>query len=209
RRVRLWKGRSPLPQSTSCRRLRSKAGYSVSLRPPCSASAKGSLVVIGRRPYLSSKDGVADDGVDQHQREDDDARAPEHESQTGMGCGGFLDRDRERDHVRPERNGQGAERSRENQRHHVKRHTIPAAPNALGRHERRDDTDRREHEQGWPLEPSVHDLKIFGQGVYEYNNQEGEQSNRQIGDPTIGFFADIAFAFPDQPASTEQGIAET
>src|SRR5208337_3111767 len=29
------------------------------------------------------------------------------------------------------------------------------------------------------------------------------------GDQTIGFLADIALAFPDQPTSTEQGIAET
>lgn len=55
----------------------------------------------------------------------------------------------------------------------------------------------------------MHDLKIFGQGEYEDNNQKGEQSNRQIGDQTIGLLSDVALAFPDQPASTEQGIAET
>ena len=55
----------------------------------------------------------------------------------------------------------------------------------------------------WPLEPSVHDPKVFGQGVGEDDDQEGEQCNRQIGDQTIGFLADITLAFPDEPASAQ------
>src|SRR6516165_6123806 len=163
----------------------------------------------GRWFNFSSEDAVADDGVKQHQREDEETRTPEHEGEAGMRCRGFLDRDRERDHVGPERNRESAERRRENQRDHVVWHPVPAAADALGRHECGDDTDRWEEEQVRPLEPSVHDLKIFGQGVYEDNNQEGEQSNRQIWDQTIGLLSHVALTFPDQPASTEQRIAET
>src|SRR5271166_279803 len=158
---------------------------------------------------LTSKDLVADHGVDQHQREDEETLSPKHESETGMGCGSLLDRDRERDHVGPERDRQRANRGREDECHHVVRHCIPATPYAFGRHDRGDDADRRKDKQIRPLEPSVHDPKIFGQGVYEDDNKEGEQSSRQIRDQTIGFLADIALAFPDQPTSAEQGIAET
>src|SRR6516162_88650 len=167
------------------------------------------LIVSRGRPDLASEDAVTDHCVKQHQREDEEAFAPEHEGETGMRGGGFLDRHREWDHVRPERYCQGAERRSENQRDHVIWDTVAAATNALRRHERRDDTDRRKEKQIRPLEPSVHDLKIFGQGVYEDNNQEGEQSNRQIGDQTIGLLSHVALTFPDQPASTEQRIAET
>src|SRR5208282_2501036 len=149
------------------------------------------------------------DGVDQHQRKDENTSSPKHEGETGMGCRSVLDRDRERDHVRPERYRQGAERRRENERDHVEGHSIPASPNARGRHECRDDTDRREDKQIRPLKPSMDDPKIFGQGVYKDDNQEGEQSSRQVRDQTIGLLADIALAFPDEPTSTEQGIAET
>src|SRR5690348_7968085 len=93
---------------------------------------------------LASEDAVADDGVEQHQREDEETLAPKHEGETGMGCRGVLDRDRERDHVRPERDRQSAERRREDERDHIERHSIAAVPNARGRHERGDDTDRRE-----------------------------------------------------------------
>src|SRR5260370_580981 len=43
-------------------------------------------VVAGGWPDLSSEDRVADHRVEQHEREDDDARSPEHEGETGMGC---------------------------------------------------------------------------------------------------------------------------
>src|ERR1700756_60215 len=92
---------------------------------------------------LASEDAVADDGVEQHQRENEETLAPKHEGETGMWRRRFLDRDRERDHVRPERDRQCAERRRENQRYHIVRHSIPAVPNTRGRHERRDDPNRR------------------------------------------------------------------
>jgi hypothetical protein len=91
----------------------------------------------------------------------------------------------------------------------VKRHSIPATANALGRHERRDDTDRREDKQVRPLEPAMHDPQVLGQGIGEDDDQESEQCDRQIGDQSIGCLTHIAFAFPDEPAGAEQGIAET
>jgi hypothetical protein len=42
-------------------------------------------VLIAGWPDLSAEYGVADRGVEQHQREDDDASAPEHEGEAGMG----------------------------------------------------------------------------------------------------------------------------
>ena len=69
-----------------------------------------------------------------------------------MRRGDFLDRDRERDHVRPETRSLECRRRRENQRDHVKWHTIPAIANALGCYERGDDADRWEDEQIRPLE---------------------------------------------------------
>src|SRR5271163_2490364 len=92
-----------------------------------------SLVLVRRRPDLASEDRVADRGVEQHQWEDEEARAPEHEGQTGMWRWRFFDRDRERDHVRPERDPQRAERGRENERDHSERRPVPMVPNAVGK----------------------------------------------------------------------------
>src|SRR5580700_108983 len=161
-----------------------------------------------RRPDLASEHGVADYGVEQHQREDEEALAPEHEGETGMRGGGFLNRDREWDHVGPERDRQCAERRHENQRDHVKWHSVPTIPNTRGRHHRRDCADRREDKKIRPLDPSVDDPKVLGQSVTEHDHQKSEQSNRENRNQTIGRLADIALAFPDQPASPEQGIAE-
>src|SRR6516225_7766837 len=95
-------------------------------------------------PDLAPEDAVADHGVKQHQWEDEETLSPEHEGETGMGRCGFFDRDRERDHVGPERDRQSAERRREDQGDHIEWHSIPATPNGCGCQERRDDTDRRE-----------------------------------------------------------------
>jgi hypothetical protein len=35
----------------------------------------------------------------------------------------------------------------------------------------------------------VHDLKIFGQGIDENDDQKSEKSGRQVRDQTIGFLA--------------------
>src|SRR6266436_6379290 len=71
------------------------------------------LVVAGRRADLASEDAQADRGVDEHQGEDEEARTPEHEGKAGMRRRGVGDRDRERDHVGPERDRERTEGGRE------------------------------------------------------------------------------------------------
>src|SRR6516162_9898077 len=100
------------------------------------------LIMPWRWFDLAPKDAVADDGVDQHQREDEEACSPEHEGETGMGCCGFVDRDRERDHVRPERDRQRAERCDKDQRHHVEWCAVLATKKAARKCNRRHDADR-------------------------------------------------------------------
>src|SRR5262249_21933111 len=88
---------------------------------PSSIPSSSILIMPWRRPNLAPEDAVTDDRVEQHQREYEETLAPEHEGENGMRCRSFLDRDRERDHVRPERDGQSAERGGENQRGHIER----------------------------------------------------------------------------------------
>src|SRR5437660_11610246 len=63
--------------------------------PDHGAGRRSGSVVVGRRSDLASEDGVADHGIEQHQREDKEALAPEHEGETGMWRRRFFDRDRE------------------------------------------------------------------------------------------------------------------
>src|SRR5439155_16488599 len=67
------------------------------------ASVLSVSVMIGGWPDLASKDRVADDRVEQHQRKDEEPRAPKHEGETGIRGRGYFYRDRERYHVLPER----------------------------------------------------------------------------------------------------------
>ena len=71
-------------------------------------------------------------GVDQRQGKDEEAGSPEHKSKAGVRCRRFLDANRERDHVWPERNCQRAERRRENDDHHGERHLVLTVKNAGG-----------------------------------------------------------------------------
>src|SRR5208282_4000381 len=144
------------------------------------------LVVPGRCSDLASEDSVADDRVDEHQREDEKTLAPKHEGEAGTGCGSFVDGDDEGDHVGPERDRQGAKRRRKNNCDHVERHSVPTATNAPGQFDGRRYADCRENKQIWPLEPSAHDLKIFGERVDEDDDEEGEQSDRETGNQAIG-----------------------
>src|ERR1700730_2806590 len=158
---------------------------------------------------LASKDGVADGGVEQHQREDEQTLAPEHEGKARMRRGSLVDRDRERDHVGPERDRQGAKRRQEDQCGRVERPSVPAAADAGGQHERGQRTDRRKNEQIRPVDPSVHQRKIFDQGVYEDDGQEHEHAGREIGYLSPRRVPDISVTLVDQPAGAEQRIAET
>jgi hypothetical protein len=59
----------------------------------------------------------------------------------------------------------------------------------------------------------VQDPRVFGQGIDEdideVDDEKDDQCNREIGDQAICCVANIAFAFPDQPARAKQGIPDT
>src|SRR5215831_9649087 len=111
-----WVTESSLLRSTSLRaNFQSRLAWRPRGHGRCDAHLFRPLLVVPCRwSDLASKDAVADHSVEQHQREDEQALAPEHEGETGMRCGGFLDRDRERDHVGPERDCESAEGESEN-----------------------------------------------------------------------------------------------
>jgi hypothetical protein len=69
---------------------------------PDAEGSTSRLVVPTCRPDLSSKDSVASERVEQHQRKNEETRAPEYEGKTGIRCGGFVDGDGTGNHVGPE-----------------------------------------------------------------------------------------------------------
>src|SRR5271168_4659459 len=91
------------------------------------ALAKGSIM-RRRRCDLASEDAQADCGIDQHKREYEEPLSPEHEDKAGVGRRGLVDRDRERNHVRPERDRERGERSSEDSGHHIDWRSVTAAP---------------------------------------------------------------------------------
>src|SRR5258707_10454012 len=101
----------------------------------------------GERPNLAAKDAVVYGGVEQHQREDKEALAPEHEGEARMRCRGVIDGDRKGDHVRPEGDGEGTKGGREDERDHVEGGTIATLPEANGQDGGRDGADRRKDEK--------------------------------------------------------------
>src|ERR1700686_3123520 len=105
------------------------------------------LIVLRCRPDLAAKDVVTDGGGDQHQREDEKARSPEHEGETGMGCRRFVDSDDEGNHVGPERCRQGSKRRHEDHDNHGEGPSIAVTTNADGQLDCGYDRDRWEDEQ--------------------------------------------------------------
>src|SRR5713101_2719466 len=91
-------------------------------------------VVLGHGCDFTSEDSVADDRVDQHERKDEEALSPEHECKTGMRRCRFVDGEDEGDHVRPERDGQGAKGRHEDRYDHRKWQFIPAVSNTDREH---------------------------------------------------------------------------
>ena len=126
-----------------------------------------------------------------------------------MGRRGLVDRDRERDHVGPERDRERAERRRENEADHEEGRPVPPPADADGQHDRGGDADRREDEQIRPLEPSSHNRKVLAERIGEHDDEEDEQPERQIGDEAISRLSNLALALPDEPAGAEQRVAET
>src|SRR5262244_372994 len=99
------------------------------------SQAPSLLVIVSRRCDLSSEHGQVDHGVEQHEREHEETRSPEHEGKARVRCGRLFDRDREWDHVGPERDRQSAEGRDENQSDHGEGPRVLTAMNAGGKHD--------------------------------------------------------------------------
>src|SRR5271168_3421257 len=161
------------------------------------------MVLIGIRPYPAPEHAVIGCRVEQHQREHEEAGAPEHERQARMRRGRFLDRDREGNHVGPEGESERAESGEEEDGDEAVGRSIASPLNAFGQKNRRHDADCWEDQEIWPLDPTVHDSKIFNKGKPEYDEQEQEQRERQNRNESERGSADGAVAFADEPGGAE------
>src|SRR6516165_8888278 len=119
----------------------------ISLSPLNSFQHGGALIAASARGDLSSEHAVANRGVDQHEREHEQAFAPEHEGKARMRSGGFLDGDGERNHIRPERDGERAECCNKDQRDHVEGRPVAPRADADRECDRGYGADRGEDEQ--------------------------------------------------------------
>src|SRR5258705_13314832 len=81
------------------------------------------LVLSGCCSDLASEDAVAEERLEHHQGKDDDA-TPEHEHETGLRRGRFVDGDDEGDEVWPEGQRQRAECGQEDKCHDVERPVV-------------------------------------------------------------------------------------
>src|SRR5215468_2467376 len=111
-------------------------------------------------------------GVDQHQREDEETCTPKHEGQAGLRSGCAVDRDRERNHIWPERDRQRAESGRENKRHHVERGAISAINDVVGEYQRSECAGQWKGKQDRSLEPAMHNLQVLCESVDEHDDEK-------------------------------------
>ena len=58
---------------------------------------------LWHRRHLAAEDTVVNDGVEQHEREYEEARSPEHEREAGRRRRCLVDGKGERNHIRPKR----------------------------------------------------------------------------------------------------------
>src|SRR5258706_1498877 len=87
--------------------------------------------------------------------------------------------------------------------------SVLTTANACSEHDRGKRADDGENEQIRPLQPSLHDSKIFGQGIGEHGNQEDEQPKRKMGDEAERFRTDLPFTIPDEPPGADKCRADT
>src|SRR6266851_4801673 len=165
------------------------------------------LVVSGRCFHLASEDAVAEERVEQHQREDDHA-SPEHERKTGLRGGSFVDGDDERNDVGPEGQRESAECRHENQRDHVERPMVIATQDAEREHDRGDPANRRECEEIRPIDPAMQDRKMFSKRVNEDDDEKHQYGNREDADLAVRPVANLGVAFLHQPAGAEKRVAK-
>ena len=165
--------------------------------------------MLGLGCDFASEDAVADERVEQHERKDEKPLPPEHECKTGVRRCRFVDGKDEGDHVRPERDGEGAKGRQEDQYDHRKGQFIAAVSNTGREHNSRQRADHGEDEQIRTLQPSPHHLKIFDQRIDKDDDKKYEQPDREIRDQAVGCVADVGFTFLDQPTGAKKRIAET
>ena len=156
---------------------------------------------------LASEDAVADERVEQHQWKDDHA-SPEHEHETGLRRGRFVDGDDERDDVGPERQRESAECRHEDQCDHVERPMVIVTQDAEREHCCGDRANCREYEQIRPIDPTMQDWKVFGQRVSEDKHEERQHADRENGNLPTRHIADLGVAFLQQPAGAEKRVAK-
>ena len=125
-----------------------------------------------------------------------------------MRRGRILDRDRERNHVRPKGESERAEGGDEDDGDEAKRRLVAAPLEARSQEDRRYDSDGGENEEIRPLEPSVHDRKMLDERKAEHRDQKQEQRERQRWDEPIGKLANVAVALANEPACSEQRVAD-
>src|SRR5215470_19125971 len=100
-----------------------------------------SLMMVRCQPHLAAEDAIPDNGIEQHEGVDKDARTPEHERKAGVGGCAGVDRDGERNHVGPERKRERAEGRNEDERNHTEWPTVIVTQDAAREDQRRDATD--------------------------------------------------------------------
>src|ERR1700722_19456255 len=97
-----------------------------------------------------------------------------------MRRGSLRDGDGEGNHVRPERDGERAERRGKDQRDHVEGRPVAARADTDREYDRGYGAYRREDEQIRPFQPTADDAKIFRKRIAEDDDKENKQANRQI-----------------------------
>ena len=86
----------------------------------------------------------------------------------------------EGDHVRPEREGQGAKGAQEDHCDRKKGHFIPTVLYTEREQNCRHCTNHGEYKQIRTLDPHIHHLEMFGQRLKKDDNQKYEQPDREI-----------------------------
>src|ERR1700756_2506607 len=119
-----------------------------------------------------------------------------------------IDRDGEGNHIRPERERECAEGCNEHQRNHLEGPIVVVMKDAARKNYGGYGTDRREDKQIRPVNPSMHDRKVVGEGVDEDNDQERQDCNCKDRNLATRDITDLRVAFSDQPAGTEKRVAK-
>ncbi len=75
-------------------------------------------------------------------------------------------------------------------------------------HDCPDCTNRREHEQIWPIDPTMQDWKVLGQRVSEDKHEERQHTDRENGNLPMRHIANLGGAFLHQPAGAKKRVAK-